>query len=149
LTLISSVPNIIVGTVAEISFVTFFIKSAPFVLVATVITLLMGSMLFKIKRLTTSVLPGISSLGMGYVAMSFAVIMLWRYKSEVNKFYSAVDWDLLGFFAALFVVIYVMEHAMVLHAIGNGLQMVLQDFKASPANQTVMVVGDLWSKPRW
>ena len=179
LTLISSVPNIIVGTVAEISFVTFFIKSAPFVFVATVITLLMGSMLFKIKRLktdeekeearrlvasfdendgveswgffkfaavmlvlfiltiaTTSVLPGISSLGMGYVAMSFAVIMLWRYKSDVNKFYSAVDWDLLGFFAALFVVIYVMEHAMVLHAIGNGLQMVLQDFKASPANQT-------------
>ena len=178
LTLISSVPNIIVGTVAEISFVTFFIKSAPFVIVATLITLFLGSMLFKIKRLkteeekvearrlvagfdendgieswgffrfaaamlvlfiltiaTTSVLPGISSLGMGFVAMAFAVVMLWRYKSDVNQFYSAVDWDLLGFFAALFVVIYVMEHAMVLHAIGNGLQMVLQDFKAEPANQ--------------
>lgn len=178
LTLISSVPNIIVGTVAEISFVTFFIKSAPFVFVATFITLFLGSMLFKIKRLktdeekaearrlvasfdendgveswgffkfaaamlvlfiltiaTTSVLPGISSLGMGFVAMAFAVIMLWRYKSDVNQFYGAVDWDLLGFFAALFIVIYVMEHAMVLHAIGNGLQMVLQDFTASPANQ--------------
>ena len=187
LTLISSVPNIIVGTVAEISFVTFFIKSAPFVFVATLITLFLGSMLFKIKRLkgdeekaearrlvagfdendgveswgffkfaaamlvlfiltiaTTSVLPGISSLGMGFVAMAFAVVMLWRYKSDVNQFYSAVDWDLLGFFAALFVVIYVMEHAMVLHAIGNGLQMVLQDFKASPANQadaTVLLLG--------
>ena len=178
LTLISSVPNIIIGTVAEISFVTFFIKSAPFVLVATFITLFLGSVLFKIKRLkteeekaearrlvagfdendgveswgffkfaaamlvlfiltiaTTSVLPGISSLGMGFVAMAFAVVMLWRYKSDVNQFYSAVDWDLLGFFAALFVVIYVMEHAMVLHAIGEGLQMVLQDFTASPANQ--------------
>ena len=187
LTLISSVPNIIVGTVAEISFVTFFIKSAPFVFVATLITLFLGSMLFKIKRLktdeekaearrlvagfdendgveswgffrfaaamlvlfiltiaTTSVLPGISSLGMGFVAMAFAMVMLWRYKSDVNQFYSAVDWDLLGFFAALFVVIYVMEHAMVLHAIGNGLQMVLQDFKASPANQmdaTVLLFG--------
>ena len=187
LTLISSVPNIIIGTVAEISFVTFFIKAAPFVLVATFITLFLGSMLFKIKRLktdeekaearrlvagfdendgveswgffrfaaamlvlfiltiaTTSVLPGISSLGMGFVAMAFAVIMLWRYKSDVNQFYSAVDWDLLGFFAALFVVIYVMEHAMVLHAIGNGLQMVLQDFKASPANRmdsTVLLFG--------
>ena len=187
LTLISSVPNIIVGTVAEISFVTFFIKSAPFVLVATFITLFLGAKLFKIKRLkteqekvearrlvasfdendgveswgffrfaaamlvlfiltiaTTSVLPGISSLGMGFVAMAFAVVMLWRYKSDVNQFYSAVDWDLLGFFAALFVVIYVMEHAMVLHAIGNGLQMVLQDFKASPANQmdaTVLLFG--------
>ena len=187
LTLISSVPNIIVGTVAEISFVTFFIKSAPFVFVATFITLFLGSMLFKIKRLktdeqkaearrlvagfdendgveswgffrfaaamlvlfiltiaTTSVLPGISSLGMGFVAMAFAVVMLWRYKSDVNQFYSAVDWDLLGFFAALFVVIYVMEHAMVLHAIGNGLQLVLQDFKATPANKvdaTVLLFG--------
>ena len=187
LTLISSVPNIIVGTVAEISFVTFFIKSAPFVFVATLITLFLGSMLFKIKRLktdeekqeaqrlvasfdendgvqswgffkfaaatlvlfiltiaTTSVLPGISSLGMGFVAMAFAVIMLWRYKSDVNQFYSAVDWDLLGFFAALFVVIYVMEHAMVLHAIGNGLQMVLKDFTAVPANQmdsTALLLG--------
>ena len=187
LTLISSVPNIIVGTVAEISFVTFFIKSAPFVFVATLITLFLGSMLFKIKRLktdeekleaqrlvasfdendgvqswvffkfaavmlvlfiltiaTTSVLPGISSLGMGFVAMAFAVIMLWRYKSDVSQFYSAVDWDLLGFFAALFVVIYVMEHAMVLHAIGNGLQMVLKDFTAVPANQmdsTALLLG--------
>jgi len=119
LTLISSVPNIIIGTVAEISFVTFFIKSAPFVLVATFITLFLGSFLFKIKRLkteeekaearrlvagfdendgveswgffkfaaamlvlfiltiaTTSVLPGISSLGMGFVAMAFAMVML-------------------------------------------------------------------------
>jgi Na+/H+ antiporter NhaD/arsenite permease-like protein len=178
LTLISSVPNIIVGTVANISFVTFFLKSAPFVVVSTLITLWMGSLLFDIKRLkseeekeeakrmvasfdendgveswgffkfaavmlclfiiviaTTSVLPGVSSLGMGFVAMTFAVIMLWRYKSEVNQFYSAVDWDLLGFFMALFVVIYVMEHAQVLHAIGNGLQMVIQDFTTMPANQ--------------
>lgn len=179
LTLISSVPNIIVGTVAEISFVTFFIKSAPFVIVSTFITLWMGSKLFKIQRLTTdaqkdeanklvasfdendgvqswgffrfaaamlilfilviattSVLPGIQNLGMGFVAMTFAVIMLWRFKSDVNRFYSAIDWDLLGFFAALFVVIYVMEHAQVLHAIGGGLQMVLQDFTADPANKS-------------
>lgn len=179
LTLISSVPNIIVGTVADISFVTFFIKSAPFVIVSTGITLWMGSVLFKIKRLksdadkneanklvasfdendgvqswgffrfaaamlvlfilviaTTSVLPGIRNLGMGFVAMTFAIVMLWRFKSDVNKFYSAIDWDLLGFFAALFVVIYVMEHAQVLHAIGGGLQMVLQDFTADPANKS-------------
>lgn len=178
LTLISSVPNIIVGTVAGISFVTFFVKSAPFVLVATVLTLWMGAFLFNIKGLktedekqkakslvesfdendgveswgffkfatvmlvlfiiiiaTTSALPGISNLGMGFVAMSFAAIMLWRYKSDVNRFYSAVDWDLLGFFMALFVVIYVMEHAMVLHAIGDGLQAVLQNIRQVPANK--------------
>ena len=178
LTLISSVPNIIVGTVAEISFMTFFLKSAPFVLVSTILTLWLGSVLFKIKGLkgavekeharelvdgfdendgveswgffkfatvmlilfiiviaTTSTLPGISKLGMGFVAMTFAVIMLWRYKSDVNRFYSAIDWDLLGFFMALFVVIYVMEHAMVLHSIGAGLQAILSDITKMPANK--------------
>lgn len=179
LTLISSVPNIIVGTIAEISFMEFFIKSAPFVFVSTLITIWMGSWLFKIKRLktteekrdaeqmvaafdendgvkswgffsfasamlilfivviaTTSVLPGVSKLGMGFVALAFSLIMLWRFKSDVNQFYSAVDWDLLGFFVSLFVVIYVMEHAMVLNSIGQGLQMVIQDFHATPANGT-------------
>jgi Na+/H+ antiporter NhaD/arsenite permease-like protein len=58
---------------------------------------------------------------MGFVALSFAVIMLLRYKSEVDHFYRAVDWDLLTFFIALFVVINVMEHAMVLEWIGKGI----------------------------
>ena len=178
LTLISSVPNIIVGTVAEISFATFFIKSAPFVLVSTFVTLWMGTKLFRIQGLQTesekeeaaklvdsfdeedgveswgffkfaavmlglfivtialtSSLPGIKNLGMGFVALSFAGVMLWRYKSKVNQFYSAIDWDLLGFFMALFVVIYVMEHAGVLHAIGSGLQMVMKDVKLATANK--------------
>ena len=187
LTLISSVPNIIVGTAANISFVTFFIKSAPFVLVATVITLWMGSMLFGIRKLkdpaareeakslvagfdendgveswgffkfsvamlllfiitiaTTSALPGISKLGMGFVAMTFAVVMLWRFKSDVNRFYSTVDWDLLGFFIALFMVIYVMEHALVLERIGDGLQMVMSDISAeipSAMDASLLLIG--------
>ena len=187
LTLISSVPNIIVGTAADISFVTFFVKAAPFVLVATVITLWMGSMLFGIRKLkdqsakdeakslvagfdendgvqswgffrfsvamlllfivtiaTTSALPGISKLGMGFVAMTFAVIMLWRFKSDVNRFYSAVDWDLLGFFIALFMVIYVMEHALVLERIGDGLQMVMSDISAvkpSAKDASLLLIG--------
>ena len=165
LTLISSVPNIIVGTAAGISFMTFFIKACPFVLVATVITIVMGAKLFGISKLrtederreaadlvvgfdendgiesqrffwfgavmlllfiaviaTTSVLPYVGDLGMGFVALSFAAIMLIRYRNEVNTFYQAVDWDLLGFFAALFVVINVMEHAEVLTLIGRGLE---------------------------
>ncbi len=164
LTLISSVPNIIVGTAAGISFVKFFLVASPFVVVATVVTLLMGAKQFGIARLidddareaaaaqvagfdendgidsrgyfwfgacmtvafilviaTTSVLPGVSELGMGFVALAFAAVMLVRYKSEVDRFYAAVDWDLLGFFAALFVVINVMEHAQVLALLGQGL----------------------------
>jgi Na+/H+ antiporter NhaD/arsenite permease-like protein len=51
LTLISSVPNIIVGTAADISFVSFFVRSSPFVLVATVVTIVMGMKLFDIRGL--------------------------------------------------------------------------------------------------
>ncbi|MFT7641766.1 MAG: F0F1-type ATP synthase assembly protein I, partial [Pirellulaceae bacterium] len=153
LTLISSVPNIIVGSAANISFVEFFVKASPYVLVTTLVTIVMGARFFNIKRLvgkpekedalklvngfdendgveswaffnfagamlvlfvifiaTTSILPaGIKHLGMGFVALSFAGIMLLRYKSAVDQFYKAIDWDLLGFFMALFVVIYVME----------------------------------------
>ena len=53
LTLISSVPNILVGTTAKISFVEFFMVASPYVLVATVVTLWMGARLFGIRRLTT------------------------------------------------------------------------------------------------
>lgn len=168
LTLISSVPNIIVGNAAGISFVSFFIKASPYVVVATIITLLMGSKIFDITSLkskeekeqaealvagfdendgiesegffwfgmamlilfilvlaTTSVLPVIKNLGMGYVALSFAAVMLIRYKATADRFYEAVDWDLLGFFAALFVVINVMEHAQVLALIGSGLKLII------------------------
>ena len=169
LTLISSVPNIIVGTAAGISFVRFFIVAGPFVLVATIVTLFMGARQFEIRRLdsdearaaaakkvagfdendgiesrgffwfgtlmtlafiaviaTTSVLPGISELGMGFVALAFAVVMLLRFRSQVDVFYKAVDWDLLGFFAALFMVINVMEHAQVLGLLGQGLTRMLE-----------------------
>ncbi len=187
LTLISSVPNIIVGTTAQIDFVTFFLKAGPYVVVATLVTLVMGAKLFQIRPLqtesergearllvssfdendgieswgffwfgaamlvlfiftiaTTSVLPFVKELEMGFVALAFAGIMLLRYKASVDKFYRNVDWDLLGFFMALFVVIYVMEHAQVLAAIGIGLEHVLADISAEQAgvrDSTVLLVG--------
>ncbi len=168
LTLISSVPNIIVGTEAGISFARFFVCSAPYVVVATIATIWMGARVFNVERLnsdeerkeaaelvagfdendgiesssffwfgaimlvlfiatiaTTSVLPYIKDLEMGFVALAFAGIMLLRYKSSADQFYKALDWDLLGFFMALFVVINVMEHAAVLETIGLGLEKVI------------------------
>jgi len=165
LTLISSVPNIIVGNAAGIGFVDFFIASAPYVVVATSVTILLGAKLCGIRRLesdearnaarmrvaafdendgiesrfffwfggamtvlfiaviaTTSILPVVKDLGMGFVALAFACIMLVRFKAIADKFYQALDWDLLGFFAGLFVVINVMEHAQVLALIGKGLE---------------------------
>ena len=164
LTLISSVPNIIVGTAADISFLTFFLKAGPYVLVAMIASLWLGGRLFGIERLTTdeerqtarnlvdgfdendsiesswafwlgtvmlvlfivaiataSVTPYVRELGMGYVAMGFGIIMLVPYKSVADKFYQAIDWDLLGFFAGLFVVLNIIEHAAVLQLAGSGL----------------------------
>ncbi|GAB5404707.1 MAG: hypothetical protein Aurels2KO_29380 [Aureliella sp.] len=168
LTLISSVPNIIVGTAAGITFADFFKTAAPMVVVTTIVTIVMGCYMFGIRRLsgeeekkraaelvsgfdendsiespgffwfgvimlvlfiatiaTTSVLPYISDLQMGFVALAFAGIMLLRYKSTADQFYKAIDWDLLGFFMALFVVINVMEHAGVLTSIGGVLERVI------------------------
>jgi Na+/H+ antiporter NhaD/arsenite permease-like protein len=168
LTLISSVPNIIVGTAAKISFATFFLKSSPFVLVATIATIVLGAKLFGIDALetdeersealkmvegfdendgieskaffwfgafmllafivaiaTASATPVISDLGMGFIAITFALVMLIRFKHEADEFYKGIDWDLLGFFAALFVVINIMEHAQVLALIGQGLERVI------------------------
>jgi Na+/H+ antiporter NhaD/arsenite permease-like protein len=80
----------------------------------------------------------------GFVAISMAVIMLLMFRSEVDKFYRAVDWDLIGFFMALFVVIYVMEQAQVLHWIGLALQSVMGDVtldKATSLDATTLLVG--------
>jgi len=187
LTLISSVPNIIVGNAAGIVFLDFFLKSSAYVLVATVVTIALGSRLFGIRRLSneaereqarelvagfdendgiesrfffwfgavmtglfiltiasTSVLPYIQDLGMGFVALSFAGIMLVRYKAVADKFYEAIDWDLLGFFAALFVVINVMEHALVLQLIGTGLSTII-DAPPDIAAAGLLVVSALFS----
>ena len=169
LTLISSVPNIIVGTTAGIGFVTFFLKAAPYVFVATAATIVMGARVFGIESLKTDeeralALGQVSSfderdgiesmgffwfgaamlllficfiasasfegwpigkLGMGFVAMMFAVIMLCKFKSSVGKFYSGIDWDLLFFFIYLFIAIYAMEQAGVLELIGEGIEPII------------------------
>ncbi|MDJ0945731.1 MAG: SLC13 family permease [Kiloniellales bacterium] len=169
LTLVSSVPNIIVGNAAGISFLDFFLASSPYVVLATVLTLWLGARLFGVARLKTaeekaqaeklvagfdendgiesagffwfgavmtllfiatiasaSVLPVIEELGLGYVALAFAVIALLRYKATADRFYQGIDWDLLGFFGCLFIVINMMEHAGVLHLIGEGLVPILE-----------------------
>lgn len=168
LTLISSVPNIIVGQAAGISFVRFFVVASPFVVVATVLTLWMGAkregihklgsdeeraraeeevaafdesdgiqsegffrfaaiifVVFILALAGTSYIPVLQDLEMGFVAGIFALIMLLRFKSEVDRFYKGLDWDLIGFFIFLFAFINVMEHAQVLKLIGHGLGYIL------------------------
>ncbi|MCI5131997.1 MAG: hypothetical protein D3904_10855 [Candidatus Electrothrix sp. EH2] len=51
--------------------------------------------------------------------------MLIRFKHEVEQFYKAVDWDLIGFFMALFVVIHMLEYAGVLDLIGQGITRII------------------------
>jgi len=188
LTLISSVPNIIVGNAAGISFVTFFIKASPYVLLATIATLLLGARLFQIQSLssdserltaaeliksfdendgirsrrffwfssialtafilaiaTTSITPVIQDLGMGFVAMTFAVIVLTKFKHDVNEFYQAVDWDLILFFMSLFVVINVMEHAQVLALIGQGVSWLIGDGNSGLGTVALLLSSSLFS----
>ena len=181
LTLISSVPNIIVGKAAGISFGQFFVTASPFVVVATIVTLLQARWAFRVHGLRDeaekqdaqrlvdgfdetesitsdrffwfsigilglfiaalagqSALPwNLDKLEMGFVALFFAGVVLWVYRHEVDKFYAAVDWDLLAFFAALFVVIHTMEHARVLDMIGEGIKLVL-DLPESAANAVLL-----------
>ncbi|MEO0584422.1 MAG: SLC13 family permease [Bacteroidota bacterium] len=174
LTLISSVPNIIIGNAAKISFVEFVYISAPYVVIATLLTIYAARIFFNIKGLkqesekakaakliaafdendgiesraffvlswvvfgafilalaTTDIIPYIQELGIGFVAMAFGVLMLLRVKSATQKVYSQTDWDLIFFFAFLFIVIGVMEYAQVLELIG-GLVTSLLD------------LGDIW-----
>ena len=188
LTLISSVPNIIVGNAAGISFVSFFLKASPYVLVATITTLLLGARLFDIRSLksdseqqqaaeliqgfderdgirsqgffwfataalvafilaiaTTSITRVIKDLGMGFVAMAFAVMVLARFKHEVNEFYRAIDWDLILFFMSLFVVINVMEHARVLDLIGQGVAWMIGDGQGSLGTAALLVSSSVFS----
>jgi Na+/H+ antiporter NhaD/arsenite permease-like protein len=183
LTLISSVPNIIVGNTAQISFGKFFVVAAPYVLVTTAATLFLAKWKFGIAGLKTDeerttarelvssfdeneaipskrffwmsvvvlalfigclsfkeVLPlGVGNLGMGFIALFFAGVMLLAYRNEVEKFYAAVDWDLLAFFAGLFVVIHVMEHAQVLALIGEGIAAVLE-LRPQPLASGVLLI---------
>ena len=178
LTLISSVPNIIVGNAAGISFATFFVTAAPYVVVATAVTIGLGAKLFGIRRLTgaeeqaeaarlvagfdendgidspirfwvsgvsllafiaviaSASIPDtlLNDLGMGYVALSFGILALLQHKATADRFYREIDWDLLAFFAALFIVINVIEHAQVLQLVGRFLAPILNlGDKAGPA----------------
>ncbi|MCH7494111.1 hypothetical protein IIA16_05320 [bacterium] len=168
LTLISSIPNIIIGQAAGIGFVDFLLFSAPYVLVASVITIIMGSRLFGIRPLQSDegreraakqvaaflpddairnralfrisavalgllvlafslagTVPVLKDLGLGFVALAFGGAMLWAEKATADRVYSSLDWDLLGFFAGLFVVIGVAEHAGVLDALAGGISALL------------------------
>ncbi len=188
LTLISSVPNIIIGNAANISFVEFFLKASPYVLIATIATLLLGAKLFKVQSLqsdsdrqtaaeliksfdendgirsqqffwfssivliafilaiaTTSITPVIQDLGMGFVAMGFAVIVLIRFKHDVNEFYQAIDWDLILFFMSLFVVINVMEHAQVLTLIGEGVAWLIGDGSSGLGTAALLLSSSIFS----
>ena len=168
LTLVSSVPNIIVGQTAGISFVSFFLKSAPFVVVATAVTVWLGARVYGVRAsdddderaeavklvqtfdendgvhslgffyfsalslvvlialfATASFIPLLEELGLGFIALTFGLLILWVYRHEVDRFFSGLDWDLIWFFMTLFVVINTMEHAKVLGLIGVQIKSII------------------------
>ncbi len=188
LTLISSVPNIIVGRIAGITFLAFFVKAAPFVLVLTAITLVQAAKLFGVRALrgdeekekalevvagfdendgvtsrrffwfsavmlvafigtiaAASVLPLVRELGIGFVAIAFATVMLLAYRSQADEFYQAIDWDLIGFFMGLFVVLNVMEHAHVIEALGTSIEFLIGDGHSATGTGALLLSSALCS----
>ncbi len=188
LTLISSVPNIIVGNAAGISFSRFFVMAGPYVFIATIATLIMGAWVFSVRSIreagakvearelvksfdendsiqsrgffifatillvvfittiaTASITPVIKDLGLGFVAMSFAIIMLIRFKNEVDPFYRAIDWDLIFFFIFLFVMINIMEHALVLALIGKGVALLIGDGQGRGGIVSLLLASSMFS----
>ncbi len=188
LTLISSVPNIIVGNAAGISFSRFFVMAGPYVFTATIATLIMGAWVFSVRSIreagekvearelvksfdendsiqsrgffifatillvvfittiaTASITPVIKDLGLGFVAMSFAIIMLIRFKNEVDPFYRAIDWDLIFFFIFLFVMINIMEHALVLDLIGKGVALLIGDGQGRGGIVSLLLASSVFS----
>ncbi|MEJ2592544.1 MAG: SLC13 family permease, partial [Candidatus Thiodiazotropha sp.] len=101
--------------------------------------------LHSVSAGTTSITPVVRDLGMGFVAMTFAVIVLTRFKHDVNEFYQAVDWDLILFFMSLFVVINVMEHAQVLALIGQGVSWLIGDGDSRLGATALLVTSSLFS----
>ena len=102
-------------------------------------------LLFILTIAMTSALPVISDLGMGFVALAFATAILIRYKSDVDQFYKAIDWDLIIFFMSLFVVINVMEHARVLGLIGQGIGLLIGDGESSMGTGVLLLTAAVFS----
>jgi len=73
------------------------------------------------------------------------MIMMARYKSEVDQFYKAIDWDLIVFFMSLFVVIAVMEHAGVLDLIGKGITLLIGTEESQYGTGMLLAVSALFS----
>ena len=94
---------------------------------------------------TTSITPVIKDLGLGFVAMSFAIIALIRFKHDVDQFYKAIDWDLILFFIFLFVIINVMEHAKVLELIGQGVGLLIGNGEGKGGAVSLLAASALFS----
>jgi Na+/H+ antiporter NhaD/arsenite permease-like protein len=171
LTLISSLPNIIVGNTAGISFGRFFITAAPYTVLATLATVYYARWAFpEIRPLQClekqeaarqrvmefdpteavhdqrafwvawgglllvilgfafqSQIPILKDMGLEAVALGAATLfLLLKAPHDVEATLDMVEWSMVLFFASLFVIIGVMDHAGVLAAIGGALQQLLK-----------------------
>lgn len=171
LTLISSLPNIIVGNTAGISFARFFFTSAPYTVLASLATIYYARRAFPTTRPLKCLekqdiarervmefdpseavkdprsfwtawlgmalvilgfafqaqIPVLRDMGLEAVALGAATIfLLLKAPHDVEATVDMVEWSMVLFFASLFVIIGVMDHAGVLEAIGSGLQLLLK-----------------------
>jgi Na+/H+ antiporter NhaD/arsenite permease-like protein len=151
-TLIGDPPNVLIGSAADLSFVSFLTHLAPIVLVVWIGALLALRWLFRrdlavpptnlealsklnareslhdaatMKRVLIVLgativlffLQGALGLSPSFVALAGAAAALLWIQPNVEETLEGIEWQVLLFFAGLFVVVGGMEHAGVLHNI--------------------------------
>lgn len=161
LTLVSSIPNIILGSTAGFSYVYFISVALPYGLIVVIATIFMSRKIFKVHPLKSEKekeenlkkvmefdewetvenksffkiswlilvlvilgfafhdkIPLYKHLGLEFIPLTAAVVMLIFHRKEVEETLSKIEWSLVFFFIGLFVLIGVIGEAGVLDAIG-------------------------------
>ena len=158
-TLIGDPPNVLIGSAADLSFLSFLTHMGPIVLVVWLVALLLVGWLFRADlsarptnldallslnsrealrdpetlRRVLIVLAGTlvlfflqGSLGISpsFAALAGAAVALVWVRPNIDEMLKEIEWGVLLFFAALFVVVGGLEAAGVLHGIANVLMLV-------------------------
>ncbi|MCL5997437.1 MAG: SLC13 family permease [Chloroflexi bacterium] len=155
-TLIGDPPNVLVGSAADLSFLSFLTHMGPIVLVVWLVALLLSGWLFRadlsarptnldalqslnsrealrdpetLRRvlivlagtLVLFFLQGALGISPSFAALTGAAVALVWVRPNIDEMLKEIEWGVLLFFAALFVVVGGLEAAGVLHGIANVL----------------------------
>ena len=156
-TLIGDPPNILIGTLVDLSFNQFVVNLTPVIVVILIVHLISmhtdPGLLTKALIVVAAVIAAFVSsrfigLDAGTIGMAGAAVLLLldnigksaEHQSEnVTKVFNEVEWITIFFFIGLFMVIAGVEHAGVLSLLANKL------VEATGGDMTLTGIGVLWA----